>query len=462
MISQNGKGFGFLFEIGCGKTLTAIAVMGALWQYGKAKKVLVVAPSSVVGVWPKELTEMATFPFSTAALVGGRSKRLEALRNLDQNAGTNDLKVAVINYEALRSDDYFQAISDWDPDLIVADESQRIKTHDAAQSKAMHKLGDKARYKLILSGTPVQNSAIDIYSQYRFLDSSVFGTNFYAFRNKYAIMGGFNKKQIVGYRDMDELIRKEHSVAYRVTKAEALDLPDQTFENRYVRLDSFDQALYDKLKRESYAELESGESVTATTVLTKLLRLQQLTGGFLRKDDSAELEHLNSVKLNALMEIVEDLRDAGQKVVIFARFTAEIDLITDALKKAGIRCGVIDGRTPMEHKVDPLGREIQSRSEIVRDFQINPDTMAFVAQINTAGLGITLHAASVAVYYSMDFNYGAYEQSTGRIHRIGQKNRCTYIHLIAENTVDEKVLQAIRNKDDLAKGIVDNWKQFFS
>ncbi len=166
---------------------------------------------------------------------------------------------------------------DFDADLVIADESQRIKTHDAEQSKALHRLGDKARYKMILSGTPVQNEAIDIFSQYRFLDPTIFGSNFYAFRGRYCEMGGFNRKQVVGYRDLDQLIKKEHSVAYRVTKEEALDLPEQTFENRYITLSKKERDLYDRLRRDSFAELSDGGRITATTVLTKLLRLQQFT-----------------------------------------------------------------------------------------------------------------------------------------------------------------------------------------
>ena len=132
----------------------------------------------------------------------------------------------------------------------------------------MHELGDKARYKLILSGTPVQNEAIDIFSQYRFLDPSVFGLNFYSFKNRYCVMGGFEQRQIIRYRDLDQLIKKEHSIAYRVTKEEALDLPEQTFESRYVSLSAKERSLYDRLRRDSYAELDSGGTITATTVLT--------------------------------------------------------------------------------------------------------------------------------------------------------------------------------------------------
>lgn len=458
---DQNKGFGLLFEMGCGKTITAIAIMGALWRYGKVKKVLVVAPSSVCGVWPKEMEEMADFPFEATVMAGDKKKRLAALDSLHR-AEKGSLRMAVINYESTWRDGIFEALAAWKPDLIVADESQRIKTHDASQSKAMHRLGDAAPYKLILSGTPVQNNAVDIFSQYRFLDSSIFGTSFYAFRNKYAIMGGFDKHQIVGYREMDDLIQKEHSIAYRVTKSDALDLPEQTFENRYIQLSDADRKVYDQLKRDSYAELESGGEISAPTVLTKLLRLQQLTGGFLRLDDTDAPKQVNHAKLDALMEIVGDCVDAGQKVVVFARFTAEIDLIVSALKKAGVSFGVIDGRTPTEHKVDRVtGAHTMSRSEVVEDFQTNPKTTVFLAQIQTAGLGITLHAASTAVFYSMDFNYASYQQATARIHRIGQRNVCTYIHLLVEKSIDEKVLKAIQVKDDLAKSIVDNWRDYF-
>ena len=459
--ADQNKGFGLLFEMGCGKTITAIAIMGSLWKYGKVKKVLVVAPSSVCGVWPKEMEEMADFPFAAAVMAGDKKKRLAALDSLAR-AEKGALQMAVINYESTWREGIFEALAAWKPDLIVADESQRIKTHDASQSKAMHRLGDAAPYKLILSGTPVQNNAVDIFSQYRFLDSSIFGTSFYAFRNKYAIMGGFDKHQIVGYREMDDLIQKEHSIAYRVTKSDALDLPEQTFENRYIQLSDADRKVYDQLKRDSYAELESGGEVSAPTVLTKLLRLQQLTGGFLRLDDTDAPKQVNHAKLDALMEIVGDCVDAGQKVVVFARFTAEIDLIVSALKKAGVSFGVIDGRTPTEHKVDRVtGAHTMSRSEVVEDFQTNPKTTVFLAQIQTAGLGITLHAASTAVFYSMDFNYASYQQATARIHRIGQRNVCTYIHLLVEKSIDEKVLKAIQVKDDLAKSIVDNWRDYF-
>ena len=443
-----GGGFGELFEMGCGKTLTTIAVAGALYNLGKIDRVLVVAPTSVCSVWPHDLNQFATFPWEARVLLGDKKKRLKALNELE-NWPFKALRIAVINYESTHRDGIFEALAAYKPDLIVCDESQRIKNPSAAQSKALHKLGDAAPFRMILSGTPVQNNAVDLYSQYRFLDPAVYGANFYAFKNRYCIMGGYGQHQIVGYRNMDELVEKEHSVAYRVTKEECLDLPQQTFINRYVQFTDAEQAIYEQLRKSSFLELETGENVTATTILTMYLRLMQLTGGFLTADESTRPKQVNTAKLDALADIVDDyVVDAGKKLVIFARFRAEIAVIENLLRLRKIQYGSIYGDVPMEE-----------RGKIVEDFQTNPDTKVFVAQIQTAGLGITLHAASTAVFYSYDYNYANYAQALARIHRIGQRLPVTYIHLVVDGSIDEKILAALENKEDMAKTVVDSWRE---
>lgn len=443
-----GGGFGELFEMGCGKTLTTIAVAGALYNLGKIDRVLVVAPTSVCSVWPHDLNQFATFPWEARVLLGDKKKRLKALIELE-NWPFKALRIAVINYESTHREGIFEALAAYKPDLIVCDESQRIKNPSAAQSKALHKLGDAAPFRMILSGTPVQNNAVDLYSQYRFLDPAVYGANFYAFKNRYCIMGGYGQHQIVGYRNMDELVEKEHSVAYRVTKEECLDLPQQTFINRYVQFTDAEQAIYEQLRKSSFLELETGENVTATTILTMYLRLMQLTGGFLTADESTRPKQVNTAKLDALADIVDDyVVDAGKKLVIFARFRAEIAAIENLLRLRKIQYGSIYGDVPMEE-----------RGKIVEDFQANPDTKVFVAQIQTAGLGITLHAASTAVFYSYDYNYANYAQALARIHRIGQRLPVTYIHLVVDGSIDEKILAALENKEDMAKTVVDSWRE---
>lgn len=447
------KGFGLLFEMGCGKTLTAIAIAGAGYQMGKVERLLIVAPTSVVAVWPKELQEYAKFKYTCKTLLGEKKQRIKQIDDL-LKFPFKALKVAVINYESTWRPEILEKLKEFDADMVIADESQRIKTYDAAQSKAMHELGDQARYKLILSGTPVQTAAIDIWSQYRFLDKTVFGDNFFKFRGRYAIMGDYGNKKIVGYKDLEGLIKKEHSIAFRVTKDEALDLPEQTFETRKIQFSQKEKNLYERIKKDSYAELDGGGHITATTVLTRLLRLQQLAGGFLVQDDAQKPQLVSRAKLDALGDIIEDyVIGSGKKLVIFARFIAEVKAIMELADKV----------LPKELKQVAIYGDIkkEDRGDIVKQFQEDPKTVLFIGQIDTAGTGITLTAADTCVYYSKNFNYATYSQSLSRIHRIGQRNCCTYIDLEIEGTIDELISKALSRKEDMAKTVVDNWRDFF-
>lgn len=447
------KGFGLLFEMGCGKTLTAIAIAGAGYQMGKVERLLIVAPTSVVAVWPKELQEYAKFKYTCKTLLGEKKQRIKQIDDL-LKFPFKALKVAVINYESTWRPEILEKLKEFDADMVIADESQRIKTYDAAQSKAMHELGDQARYKLILSGTPVQTAAIDIWSQYRFLDKTVFGDNFFKFRGRYAIMGGYGNKKIVGYKDLEGLIKKEHSIAFRVTKDEALDLPEQTFETRKIQFSQKEKNLYERIKKDSYAKLDGGGHITASTVLTRLLRLQQLAGGFLVQDDAQKPQLVSRAKLDALADIIEDyVIGSGKKLVIFARFIAEVKAIMELAGKV----------LPKELKQVAIYGDIkkEDRGGIVKQFQEDPNTVLFIGQIDTAGTGITLTAADTCVYYSKNFNYATYSQSLSRIHRIGQRNCCTYIDLEIEGTIDELISKALSRKEDMAKTVVDNWRDFF-
>lgn len=267
-------------------------------------------------------------------------------------------------------------------------------------------------------------------------------------------MGGFNRKQIIGYKDLDGLIKKEHSIAFRITKDEAIDLPEQTFEVRKIAFDKKDRELYDRIKRDSYADLDGGDHITATTVLTKLLRLQQLTGGFLLQDDSETPVLVNKAKLNALADIIEDyVIGSEKKLVIFARFIPEVKAIIE----------MVDKLLPKNKKQVAIYGDIKKelRGGLVKQFQEDPDTMVFVGQIDTAGTGITLTGADTCVYYSKNYNYATYSQSLSRIHRIGQRNVCTYIDLEVEKTVDEMINKALSKKEDMAKTVVDNWRDYF-
>ena len=453
-MDNGGKGFGLLFEMGCGKSLTAIAIMGALFEKGLIRRVLVACPGSIVAVWESELAKFAAFPYRFSALLGTKAKRLRKLDDLcseRRDETRTALRVAAINYESTFRDGMFDALWKYGADLIICDESQRIKNPKAQQTLAMQKLAEKAKYRLALTGTPIQQDAQDVFAQYKFLDNSVFGDNFYAFRARYCKLGGFGGKQVVGIKNEDELSRKMYSIAYRVTKAECLDLPPETFVTRSVELSPAERKHYDELRIASVTELSQESKVEATSVLTKLLRLQQAAGGFLKADDSERVTQIGSSKLDALSDIVEDyVLGEGRKLVIFARFLPEVAAIGELLRSKGIRYGRITGDVPL-----------QERGEIVEDFQTNPETMCFVAQLQTAGLGITLHAASTAVFYSVGYNLADYQQALARIHRKGQTQPCTYILLQADRTVDQKIMEALDKKSDIARRIVDDWQQYF-
>lgn len=434
-----------LMDMGLGKSLTSIAIIGQLYNESKIEKVLVVCPTSIISVWQEEFKKFADYDYNIESIVGSTmSKRKEKLRLLCHKIG---LKVAIINYEATWRME--QELNIYKPDIIICDESQKIKNPSASQSKTLHRLGAKAKYKIILTGTPVQNSPMDVFSQWKFLDPNIFGLSFYAFRNHYAVMGGYYNHQIIKYKNMDELTSKAHSIAYRITKEEALDLPEQIFLNRYCELEPIARKIYDTVVKESYAELSSGE-ITATNVLTKLIRLSQIAGGHV-KDDEGRIQVISKAKLNELKDIMEDIIiDNKKKLVVFARFIPEINSIRKLAMEMDIQYSYITGDI-----------KISDRGEMYGKFQNDDNIKLFIAQIQTAGLGITLTAADTAVFYSLDFNYSNYSQAIARTHRIGQKNICTYINLISTETVDEKIIKALENKEDIAKNIVDNWREYF-
>ena len=439
---EKGKAVALLADMGTGKSMMTIAITGTLEAEKDVKKMLVVCPKSIVGVWEDEFRKFADYRYALTVLDGTMEKKRSAF-NYMQGAA---LQIIVVNYEScwrLETE-----ITKWKPDLIVCDESSKIKTPSASQSKALHRLGRLSKYNIILTGTPITGSPLDIFSQYKFLDDSIFGTSFYLFRNRYAILGGYQNRMIVGYRHLDELVEKVHSIAFRIKIEDAVDLPPFIDETRAITLEPKAQSLYRMLEQDCYAELANGE-VTARNVLTQLLRLAQCTGGFIRDDIKGEAQQVSGAKLDALEDIIDTCLDEEKKVVVFARFVPEIEAIAAMLKKKKIGYALIYGATT-------------DRADQVKKFQEDPDVKVFIGQLQTTGMGLTLTAANVAVFYSLDFSYANYEQSRARIHRIGQKQKCLYIHLVGKGTVDEKILNALKHKGDIAKIMVDDWRSLLN
>ena len=434
-LCMENDGYGLLFDVGLGKSLTAAAVAGARYIKGEVNKVLIICPLAVLSVWEKEFKNL-TVDNTLYALDGSLFRRLDMLRHFPKTG----LNVAVINYEGARTMEEY--LLKWQPDLLIVDESQRIKNPLSQQSRTVHKLAKQINYRIILTATPIGNSAADVFSQWKVIDENIFGKSYYSFLSEYFIKG--SRKKV---KNMQKLLDKAHSKALRVAKEDALDLPEQIFETRFCQLEPKAKNIYNSLKTECYSEI-SGGGITTTNILVKLLKLQQCADGFLKITDGEFYETISTAKLDVLKETVEDVISAGEKIVIFARFTHEIKAIYNEFTKMNIKSLILNG-------------SVKDKGGVVKEFQENKDIKVIICQTQVGSVGITLTAASVAIFYSMSFSLIDYLQAVGRIHRIGQKTRCLYINLITKNTVDEKILSAIENKKNLSEYICNNWKEVF-
>ncbi len=433
------RGIALFYEMGTGKSLCAIAICGMLYQMGLINKILIVAPLSILGVWREEFEKFADYPYNLVVLSGSSEKKKKQLSELPDDA----LNVVVVNYESTWRVE--EALLPFAKDaVIVADEGHKIKENRSKQSKAMHRLGDVSAYRLLLTGTPITNKEVDVYSEYRFLNSNIFGESFYRFRSRYFDMLGYGN-HIPVFRECmrDDFLERLHRIAIRTTKEEALDLPETYDEVRYVDLEPKAKAIYQQIAKENYAALGDGE-VSTPNILTRLLRLSQITGGFVT-DDTQVSTAVSTAKLDALSDIFDTAQEENKKIVVIAHYRAEMDAIEQMLQKKKLGYAVVRGG-------------VKDRDGEVRRFQNDPDCLCFLGQISAAGLGITLTAASTMVFYSMNYSSSDFTQAKARIHRVSQRNACQYIYLICRGTVDTKVLRSVRDKLDLAKMIVDDYR----
>ena len=470
-IAMNSPSVGLLMEQGTGKTLASIAASGIRFENGDLKRRLIVAPKSVIDVWKNEYRTFADFPYNLMIAEGNKKKKEEIFD--EKYINDNELNIRVISYDSIsartlkvkdestdtivkkQTGGLYETVEKWlsvDPDHteIVLDESQRIKNKDSNRSKSLHKLGDVVKYTSILTGTPITKSPVDFFSQYLFLNKRIFGTNFYEFRNRYCEMGGYKDKQIVGYKNIPELVDKAHSISYRVTKDEALDLPEEVEQFLYCELDESKKTykdIQDKFRAEILGKNGEHKSmrVKNNVVIAQLRRLSEVTGGFLpmEDDDSSKkiITQVGNEKLSVLEDFVENY-PPYDKLVIFAIHLAEIDAIKALMTKLGRTVDVIKG-------------SVENRGEIIRKFQEETDPNVLVIQTRTGGLGITLTRAHTVIFYSYDYNLEDYEQAKARVHRSGQRHMVSYVHIIAKNTIDESIMNVLKNKKAISDALVD-------
>lgn len=332
--------------------------------------------------------------------------------------------------------------------MIAIDESTTIKNHKAKRTKALMKIAAGFKYRRLLTGSPITKSPMDIYSQCEFLRPGLLGyDSYYAFQGRYAVvqrktMGQAAFQQIIGFKNLDELTNKIDMFSFRVLKKDCLDLPDKIYTARYVGMTSEQFKMYEDVRRHAMVLLDDGELVTAPAVITQMLRLQQIMSGHLKTDDG-EMLYFPSKRMDALTEIMDE---HDGKAIIWSRFRYDIQQITQMLNN---KFGEGSAAAYFGDTTD------DDRNDIVKNFQ-NPNhpLRFFVGNPATAGYGLTLTEANLVVYYANDFNLETRIQSEDRAHRIGQKNNVTYIDLICEGSIDERIVKALRTKIDIGAKVL--------
>ncbi len=439
--------YGYFMEMGCGKSKVLIDNMAWLYENKKIDTAIVVAPKGVYRNWqvseiPAHLRDDIKHEVYVWNPNPNKSQKEHLLSGIEERSKLRILLVNVEGFATPKVRAFVEKFVRGSTFLLAVDESTTIKNPKAKRTKALVALGKAASFRRILTGSPVTKSPMDLYAQCGFMDKVLLGfESYYSFQGRYAItrtqrMGGHSFQQVVGYRNLDELSDKLEGFSYRVTKEDALDLPDKVYTVRHVSLTDEQIKHYMTLKNAAIALLDDGGLVSAPAAMTQLLRLQQVLCGHTMTDDK-ELVEFKSRRIDAVLETIEEM---SGKVIIWSRFRYDIKNIEAALKKA----------YGSDSTVSYFGdTSDEDRQKAIQSFQFG-DARFFVANPQTAGYGLTLTAATNVIYYANDFNLETRVQSEDRCHRIGQKNTVTYVDLVSKGTVDEHIVQSLRAKIDLS------------
>jgi SNF2 family DNA or RNA helicase len=438
-------------EMGTGKTKVLIDNLAMLYDKGKVDGALIVAPKGVIGTWykqeiPNHLPDhIENVSVMWQSLITKKQKdSLDCLFKLEQK-----LHILIMNVEALstsKGTEFAVRFLNSHKTLMAIDESTTIKNSSAKRTKNILALSKYAKYRRIMTGSPVTKNPLDLYSQCEFLSPWLLNfQSFYAFRNRYAEMKTIHARgrsiQVVHkFQNIGELSDKLKGFSYRVLKEDCLDLPDKIYIKRNVALTSEQLKLYQQMKTMALAIL-NGKQVTSVTVLTQLMRLHQITCGHFTADDGST----QLVKSNRITELMDVLEEVEGKAIIWANYQHDITNIIKAIVEKYDDESIVDyyGLTPQE-----------DRQENIQKFQNNSKCRFLIGTPQTGGYGITLTAANTVIYYSNGYDLEKRLQSEDRAHRIGQKKSVTYVDLIAEKTVDEKIVKALRKKINIASEVL--------
>ncbi len=445
--SHDRVNYAYFMEMGCGKSKVLIDNLAWLHSQKKIDTAVIVAPKGVYRNWqiseiPAHLPEDIEYEVYVWNPNPNKSQKDHLSKGVSEREKLRILLVNVEGFATSKVRKFLEVFLRGSTFLLAIDESTTIKNPKAKRTKALVEVGKGASFRRILTGSPVTKSPMDLYSQCGFMSKRLLGhDSFYSFQGRYAItrtqrMGSHSFQQVVGYRNLEELSTKLDHFSYRVTKEDALDLPDKVYTIRHVALTDEQIRHYMSLKNAAIALLDNGELVSAPAVMTQLLRLQQVLCGHLMTDDG-ELVEFKTRRLDALLETVEEM---SGKVIIWSRFRYDIKAIVATLAKTYGAGSVVSyfGDTTDEQ-----------RQNAITSFQFG-DARFFVANPQTAGYGLTLTAATNVIYYANDFNLETRIQSEDRCHRIGQHHSVTYVDFVSKGTVDEHIVKTLRAKIDLS------------
>jgi len=452
--SWAAESYGLFMEMGTGKSKVLVDNIAMLYDRGAIRGALIVAPKGVYKNWdqiefPVHMPEHVEYTKVLWEANLTKKKQFELDTLFD---GKDNLKILIMNVEAFSTEkglDFAHSFLNifLGRALIGIDESTTIKNPTAKRTKNILKIGNLAKYRRILTGSPVTKSPLDLYSQCEFLDPFHLGhSSYYSFRARYAHMldrnFGGRRVQIVGsYRRLDELALKLEKFSYRVLKEDCLDLPEKVFTKRSIELTPEQKKVYDQMKQMALAMLD-GKVMSTVNVMTQLMRLHQVTCGHFKADDGT-ITHLKNNRLDELISLLDEVEG---KVIIWANYVEDIKRIVETLKKT-----YGDDSTVEYHgSVDSTLRQ----DNIALFQEKNSPTRYFVGNAQTGGYGITLTAANTVVYYSNNYDLEKRLQSEDRAHRIGQTGSVTYVDLIAEGTIDEKIVKSLRSKINIANEIM--------
>jgi SNF2 family DNA or RNA helicase len=425
---------GLLLAMGMGTGKSLVACMLALGL--DARRVLIACPLRVVPVWLSQFERHVSAPVVIVALdedagsVADKRELAEEKMRLAEARGVPF--VAVINYDSAWREPFAEWAEKQSWDLVIADEAHRIKAPGGKASLFFKRLRPHARVRVAMTGTPMPHGLTDVYAVARFTDPTVFGPSFAAFRQKYCVMGGYQKKQITGYQQLEEFEALLSRFTFRVGK-EVLDLPPETQVTYHCELSPDARRIYRDLEEDFVAQVREGV-VTAANAMVKLLRLQQVTGGVVPTDDGA-VHRVDSAKRQLLADTFEDI-GADEPAVVFCRFHADLDAVHEAAKQSGFQSLELSGRR------DELKQWQDGQAQIL------------AVQISAGGVGVDLTRARFSIYYSLSFSLGEYDQALSRVHRPGQTRPVEHIHLVAKNTVDAKILRALEKRAEVVQSIL--------